>query len=165
MVRADVVTGLRSHSKAWLCVTGADGSLSSRALRSYARRTFGDAAFASAVAREAESGDDAEAAALLHLLHTRATSGAVHRRRWRLLRRASASGRFGRPLRAQALIDPALRHQIRTRYAQSEALLAARLRWQDEASQGSDGWVKTGRGRRRRHGDDDRPSQTPAHCR
>ena len=83
----------------------------------------------------------------------------------RLLRRASASGRFGGPLRAQALIDPALRHHIRTRYAQSEALLAARLRWQDAASQGSDGWIKTGRGRRRRHGDDDRPSQTPAHCR
>jgi hypothetical protein len=78
----------------------------------------------------------------------------------RLLRRANASGWFGRPLTTDDLIDSVLRHRLRAYYAPDEAMLAVRLRWQDE--QDRSGTVLRWR---QRHGDDDRSPQTPAHCR
>ncbi|HUD92486.1 sulfotransferase [Sphingobium sp.] len=51
----------------------------------------------------------------------------------RLLRRANASGRFGRSLRTDDLMDGRLAARLRAHYAPSEAMLAARLRWQTQS--------------------------------
>lgn len=45
----------------------------------------------------------------------------------RLLRRANASGRFGRPLRTATLIDPTLERTLRRHYAADQARLSARI--------------------------------------
>lgn len=78
----------------------------------------------------------------------------------RLLRRLNGSGRCGRPLRTADLMDHRLSAWLRAHYARAEALLATRLRWQDQADRS--GTVVRWR---QRHSDDDRHAQTPAHRR
>lgn len=50
----------------------------------------------------------------------------------RLLRRANASGRFGRPLRARDLIDPKLELMLRRHYAAGEAIMSVRIATQSD---------------------------------
>ncbi|CAM8659621.1 sulfotransferase [Sphingobium sp.] len=79
----------------------------------------------------------------------------------RLLRRANASGRFGRPLATHDLLDAALGDRLRAHFAPGEQLLAARLQWQLRVDN-QDGTVL--RWRQRPCGHDDL-AQSPSHRR
>lgn len=79
----------------------------------------------------------------------------------RLLRRANASGRFGRPLATADLLDDALAAQLRAYYAPGQALLATRLAWQARADK-SDDTVLRWRQRPHHH---DGPTQSPSYRR
>lgn len=81
----------------------------------------------------------------------------------RLLRRASGSGRFGRPLATHDLLDDALAMRLRSHFGAGERLLAARLQWQahnDANNRDGGGTVLRWR---QRLGGYDGLAQSPAH--